>query len=57
MTTRAEYVEALRTERRYAETIPVDQGREQRLADIDAELQRFEPAPQAKARGRGPEVG
>jgi hypothetical protein len=56
MVTRSDYVEALKTERRYAETLPAE-VREQRLADIDAELSRFEPQPQAKARGRGPEVG
>ena len=57
--TREEYVTALRAERVYAGTIPESLGREQRLADIDAELSRFEPAPTktGRASGRSPEVG
>jgi len=51
--TREDYVKALRAERAYAETLTDELGRERRLADIDAELAKFDPQPQASARGRG----
>lgn len=63
--TREEYVAALKLERQYAEQAAkvTPEISATRLADIDAELARFEPAPlgqparAGRASGRAPEVG
>ena len=49
MTDRAQYVAALRRERAHVEQTGADQ---RRLADIDAELARFEQAPARGNRSR-----
>ena len=62
--TRDEYVAALKMELRYVEQTAAEASPEvsaRRLADIDAELASFDPAPTqgkpGRASGRAPEIG
>jgi len=50
MVTRLEYVEALRRERAFADTYPESPEKVRRLADVDAELSKFDSAPARRGR-------